>query len=95
MGFSDSAVVANLYMEFLEELALELAPSRPRLWKRYVDESCCIRREGDMDRLRHHLNNIRPTVKFTMEVEEGGSLPFLDTKVTRKADGKLDITVYH
>ena len=33
-------------------------------------------------------------VKFTMEVEEGGSLPFLDTRVTRKEDGKLDITVY-
>ena len=41
------------------------------------------------------LNSIRPTIKFTMEVEEGGSLPFLDTRVTRKEDGKLDITVYH
>ena len=31
-----SPVSTNLYME---ELALESAPSRPRLWKRYVDES--------------------------------------------------------
>ena len=29
-----------------------------------------------------------------MEVEEGGSIPFLDTKVIRKEDGKFDITVY-
>ena len=29
-----------------------------------------------------------------MELEREGSLPFLDTKVTRLADGKLDITVY-
>ena len=29
-----------------------------------------------------------------MELEEEGSLPFLDTKVTRLADGKLDITIY-
>ena len=30
-----------------------------------------------------------------MEVEEGVSLPFLDTKITRKEDGELDITVHH
>ena len=33
-------------------------------------------------------------MKFTIELEEEGSLPFLDTKLTRLADGKLDITVY-
>ena len=42
MGSSVSAVVANLYMEFFEELALESAPSRPSLWKWYVDDTCCI-----------------------------------------------------
>ena len=40
-----------------------------------------------MDELLHHLN--------TIEMEEGGSLPFLDTKITKKAGGKLDITLYH
>ena len=29
-----------------------------------------------------------------METEEGRSLPLLDTGITRKVDGKLDITVY-
>ena len=94
MGYPVSAVVANLYMEFFEELALESAPSRPRLWKRYVDDTCCILRKGDVDGLLHHLNSICPTIEFTMEVEEGGSLSFLDTRVMRKEDGKLDITVY-
>ena len=36
MGSPVSAVVANLYMEFFEELALETAPTRPKLWKRPV-----------------------------------------------------------
>ena len=47
-----------------------------------------------MNGLLHHLNNIRPTIKFTMEVEESGSLALLDTRVIRKEEVKPDITVY-
>ena len=47
-----------------------------------------------MDGFLHHLNNMRPTIKLTLEVEEDRSLHFLDTKLTRKEEGELDITVY-
>ena len=75
MGSAVSAVVTNPHMEFFEELALESAPSRPRLWKWYVDDTCCILRTSDVDGLLDHLNSIRPTIKFTMELEEGGVPP--------------------
>ena len=39
MGSPVSAVVANLYMEFFEGLALNAALARPRIWKRYVDDT--------------------------------------------------------
>ena len=76
MGSPVSAVVANLYMEFFEEIALRTAPARPRIWKRYVDDTFTLVKKGDV----HEL-----------ELEEGGSIPFLDTRVTRKVDGKLDV----
>ena len=79
MGSPVSAVVANLYMEFFEELALQSAPSRPRFWKRYVDDTCCIM-EDEVEPLLNHLTSVR-TTKFTMELERDGSLPFLDTKL--------------
>ena len=81
-------------MEFFEELALRTAPARPRIWKRYVDDTFTLVKKGDVDELLTHLNSIRPSIKLTTELEEGGSIPFLDTRVTRKVDGKLDVTVY-
>ena len=94
MGSPVSAVVANLYMEFFEELALRSAPTKPRLWKRYVDDTCCIVKKGTMEGLLSHLNSVRPSIKFTVEVEKEGSLPFLDALLQRKDDGNLDVTVY-
>lgn len=41
-GLFISAVVANPYVEFFEELALESAPARPKLGKQYMDDTCCI-----------------------------------------------------
>ncbi len=94
MGSPVSAVVANLYMEFFEELALKSAPSRPRFWKRYVDDTCCIVKRDAVEPLLCHLNDVRPTIKFTMELEKDGSLPFLDTKLTRRDNGTLSVAVF-
>ena len=91
MGSPVSAAVANLYMEFFEELALETAPTRPRLWKGYVNDSFCIL---STEQLLHHLNEARPTIKFTMEEEEDGTLLFLDTLLRRIEDGSLDVSIY-
>ena len=52
-------------------------------------------KKGDVDGFLNHLNSICPSIKFTMELEEDGSIPFLDTRVTRKVEGNCDITVYH
>ena len=41
-----------------------------------------------------HLNTISPTIKFTVEQEKDGQLPFLDALEFRKEDGSLEIGVY-
>ena len=83
-----------MYMELFEELALQLVPLRPRFWKRYVDDTCCIMKKDEVEPLLNHLNGVRPTIKFTMELEKDGTLPFLDTKLTRREGGTLDVTVF-
>ena len=96
MGSPVSAAVANLYMEFFEGLALTQSPDecRPRIWKRYVDDTFCILRKGTVEKLLSHLNSIRPTIQFTVEVEKDGFLPFLDILLRWKDDGSLNATMY-
>ena len=94
MGSPVSALVVNLYMEFSEGLALESAPTRPILCKQYVDDTCCIMKEDAADKLIDHLNSVQPTIKFIVELEKDGALPFLDTLLQRKQDDSLNITVY-
>ena len=48
MGYLVSATVANLYMGFFEDIDLKSSPMRPRLWKRYVDETFCIINRGQL-----------------------------------------------
>ncbi len=74
MGSPISAVVANLYMEFFEEEALNLAPVKPVLWNRYVDD--IVKKGSEKHFLLDHLNSVRPPIKFTMESEEYSKLPF-------------------
>ena len=94
MGSPISAVVANLYMEFFDELTLETALTRHRLWKRYVDDTFCILRKGSTEELLHHFNGVRLTINFIVEQEEYGTLPSLDTLLRRREDGSLDSSVY-
>ena len=70
-----SAVVANLYIELFKELALESAPSRRRFWKQYVDGTCCTMRRNEVEPLLPHLNDVCPTIKFTMKLEKDASVP--------------------
>ena len=85
MGSPVLAVMVNLYMEHFEQIALDTAMVKPRIWKRYIDDTLCIVRNGEMDKLLNHLNSVRSSIQFTVEVEKDGSLPFVDITVYRKA----------
>ena len=73
MGRPVSPIVANLFMEDLEQRAMESASAelRPTLWKRYVDDTLEVIKRGKVDAWSAHLNNMDPTgsIKFTHEIE--------------------------
>ena len=94
MGSPVSPIVANIYMEEFEHQALNTAPERPRLWKRYVDDTFCIVKGSTVEGFLAHLNSLKPTIQFTMELETQGHLPFLDACLQRHSDGSLVTSVY-
>ncbi|XP_035672164.1 uncharacterized protein LOC118413102 [Branchiostoma floridae] len=98
MGSPVSPVLANLFMEWLEQEAIATAPitCKPKLWKRYVDDVAEVVRRGAQQELTDHLNSIDPTgnIQFTYEEEKEGTLPFLDTLLVRKEDGTVKLLVY-
>ena len=95
MGSPLSPVIANLYMERLEENALQTAPLLPRLWLRYVDDAfvICPHGQDELQRFHKHLNGQHPNIKFTIEHEKENKLAFLDILVTR-SETRLCTGVY-
>ena len=91
----NSPVVANIYMEYFENLAL--GPELPipvKDWKRYMDDVFSIIPKGNRNTMLQYLNSINPHIKFTIEQpnEEGG-IPFLDTFPKPQGEG-IAVSVY-
>ena len=97
MGDPLSALMSNMFMEDLEQRAIETAPIECglTLWKRYVDDILEKVKINTTDTLTHHLNQQDPTgnVKFTNEEMENCQLPFLDVKIIVNLDGSIKLQI--
>ena len=87
MGSPGSVTIANLVMEEIEEQAISTFTPTPRFWKRYVDDTCTAMPKEYITPFHKHLNSINEHIQFTMEVEQNGSLPFLDVLLCHQPDG--------
>uniref|UniRef100_A0A5S6Q1V5 Reverse transcriptase domain-containing protein n=1 Tax=Trichuris muris TaxID=70415 RepID=A0A5S6Q1V5_TRIMR len=72
MGSPLSPVLAEVFMEHLEEVAFEhtAPPAIPKVFKRYVDDIFAILEVGTEEDFLQHLNNSFPgVITLTMEKE--------------------------
>ncbi|XP_015124857.1 uncharacterized protein LOC107046694 [Diachasma alloeum] len=96
MGSPISPTIANIFMEDFENKVLKSAPLKPLVWFRYVDDTLVLWKHGadTLPQFLNFINSQHPSIKFTMEIEEQKSLPFLDVLVHRNEDGSLGHRVY-
>ena len=45
-------------MEYVEQKAISLFSSSPKLWKRFVDDTFVIMQTNEVNRFFDHLNNV-------------------------------------
>ena len=75
-------LVANLYMEHLEREALRSAPTPPRHWFRYVDDTFVIQQQANKQVFLDHINSIDPAIQFTVEGNQDTWIPWAHPRQT-------------
>ena len=95
MGSPVSPIVANLYMQYFEQKALSTATNLPRIWLRYVGDTCVIQTEDHKQHFLELINSVGTAIglkwKTTRRMVSSHSLILL---INQKPMGKLSITVY-
>ena len=67
---------------------------KPIVYRRFVDDTFLLSWSKDhVEKFRNYLNNQHKNIKFTSEIEENGSLSFLDIKISRE-NNKFVASVY-
>ena len=94
MGSPISVVLAELTMQHIEESIMSSTICKPKLWKRYLDDSIAIIPRDEVDSFHIFLNQINPHIEFTYEMENEHRLPFLDLMIYRRENGTLSFSIY-
>jgi hypothetical protein len=81
-----SHIVSNIFVEHLEKLALDFALHKPSVCLRYADDTFVAWPHGPsrLQDFLSHLNSLRPSIQFAMEIESDSAIAFLDVLVIRK-----------
>ena len=86
MGSALGPSFANCFLSFHEQNWLDDCPLsfKPLVYKRYVDDTFLLFKDPlHIPKFQAYLNNKHENIKFTVEHENEGKLPFLDVLLSR------------
>ena len=94
MGSPISVVIAEIVMQKLEEDIFNNSPCNIFCWKRYVDDCFAIIPTDFVERFLPYINSINGNLQFTNEIEDNGTLCYLDVKILRQEAGTFKFAIY-
>ena len=95
MGSPISPVLSNIFMEFIEFEIFANVIDFEFEWVHYVDDIFAILPESlNLPAFLNRLNNFHHSIKFKLEIEDNGRLPFLDILLIRSTDNSIKFSVY-
>ena len=97
MGFPLGPLFAVIFLSFHEHAWLADCPHsfKPISYRRYVDDCFLIfQSKEQVIPFLDYLNSKHPNIQFTHELENDGSLSFLDINITR-TNGRFSTSVFH
>ena len=93
MGSPVFPIIANIYMEHLEPLAIPTSPTFIKWRFMYADDVHSATRKDQVNKLQEYLNSIDPHNRFTIDLPGTDRLSFLDT-LTKPTPNVIDTIVY-
>ena len=96
MGSPLEPTLANIFMCHFEKIWLENCPAhfKPIVYRRFIDDTFLLFQTKDhVEKFKNSLNKQHKNIKFTSEIQENGSLSFLDITLTRE-NNKFATSVY-
>lgn len=82
MGGPLSPILVDIVMEDLLDVSITKFNESPKILVKYVDDLFAVMPKDKINSFLNILNNYHKNIKFTCEIEESGSLPYLDLKLS-------------
>jgi hypothetical protein len=94
MGDAASPVQADFVLDFLLDECRKKFDFPIPLLKKYVDDLVLIVPENKVKYIQEVFNDFHQNIKFTVEEEMNGEIPYLDMILKREADGTIKTDWY-
>ena len=98
IGLSLMVVVAEGFLQYLENIAIRIAVSKgiaPKSFRRYVDDSHArFQNNQQPSEFLQILNEQDPKIEYTMESEIDRELAFLDVNIRNNASGSYEFKIF-
>jgi hypothetical protein len=94
MGASSSVPISSIVMNILLRIVLKKLPFEVPLCFRFVDDLLLGVPADQVETTLEIFNGYNNWIKFTVEIEKDGVLPFLDMEIHRDDDGRISTVWY-